>query len=179
MGFFSWKTSDTGESIASSHSNRPTKPVYLLQPNGKAPICELDYEGYGVFGGVNVYEWLAEVNFGNKSLVNVAISADCGKYYVDDNAVYLCAVHLSEAEFRQVVKTDKKVVVFETYAALLPNGMTPNQCIEAGLWREAQIPLTYPLKFSFDPNARYEDLPAAESCEYQGFFYPDEDEDDA
>lgn len=179
MGFFSWKTSDTGESIANRHSSRPTKPVYLLQPNGKAPICEREYQGYGIYGGVFVYDWLAEINFGDKSLVNVAINADCGGYYEDANTAYLCKMHLSEAEFRKVVLTDKTVVVFENYAALLPNWMTPNQCIKAGLWHEAQIPLTYPLKFSFDPTARYEDLPAAESCEFQGYFYPDDDEEDA
>lgn len=178
MGMFSWKTSDTGESIANRFSSRPTKEVYLLQPDGKEPICEDFYKGYGHFGGIYAYEWLAEMNFGDKSLINAAISADCGFYCIDETTVYLCAVHLTEAEFRKVVTTDKKVVVFETYAALLPNGMTPNQCIEAGLWQQAKIPLIYPLKFSLNPNARYEDLPAAESCECQGYFYPDYDESD-
>ena len=178
MGFFSWKTSDTGESIANRYSSRPTKEVYLLQPDGKEPICEDLYKGTGHFGGVYVYEWLAEMNFGDKSLINAAINADCGKYHFDENIVYLCGLHLSEAEFRKVVTTDKKVVVFETYASELSSGMTPNQCIEAGLWQQAKIPLTYPLKFSLDSNARYEDLPAALSCECQGYFYPDDEDDE-
>ena len=176
MGFFSWKTSDTGESIANCYSSRPTRPVYLLQPHGNAPICEPNYQGYGVFGGVNAYEWLAEMNFGDKSLINVAIKAECGTYHFDEHNVYICAADLSEAEFRQVVKTDKVVVVFETFSALLRNGKTPNQCIEAGLWQEAKIALSYPLKFSFVADAKYEDLPASEQCECQGFFFDDNDE---
>jgi hypothetical protein len=35
------------------------------------------------------------------------------------------------------------------------------------------ITLTYPLKFSFNPDAVYEDLPASESCPFQGYFYED------
>lgn len=64
MGFFSWKTADSNESIANVHSGHVNarKPVYLLQPNGKEPIAELAYEGYGLFGGVDAYAWLAKMN---------------------------------------------------------------------------------------------------------------------
>jgi hypothetical protein len=63
MGFFSWKTADSKESIANIHSTHQNarKPVYLLQPN-KDPICETAYDGYGVFGGVDAYAWLAKMN---------------------------------------------------------------------------------------------------------------------
>jgi len=37
----------------------------------------------------------------------------------------------------------------------------------------------FPLKFSFDKNAVYEDLPAAKSDPSQGYFYGDEDDDNA
>jgi hypothetical protein len=59
MGFFSWKTSDTHKSISNSYSCRPTFTVYLLQPHGLPPIREDEYEGYGDFGGQDVYELLA------------------------------------------------------------------------------------------------------------------------
>lgn len=58
MGFFSLKTSDTDRSISNTYSNRGTFTVYLLTPFG-AKIKEDDYEGYGMFGGYDVYHLLA------------------------------------------------------------------------------------------------------------------------
>jgi len=62
MGMFSWLTSDSNESIANVYSSRPTRTVYLLQPNGEAPLVEPAYGGYGDFGGVDAYVWIAEHN---------------------------------------------------------------------------------------------------------------------
>jgi len=61
MGFFSWNTCDTGESIANQFSNRPTFPVHMITPDGRV-FTEPDYEGYGVFGGKDYFELLAELN---------------------------------------------------------------------------------------------------------------------
>jgi len=57
MGQFSWLTQDTGRSISS------IKPftVYLIADNG-AWWKEENYEGYGVFGGHDFYELLADMN---------------------------------------------------------------------------------------------------------------------
>jgi len=67
MGFFSFKTSDTNESIANIHSDHPNKgrTVYLVQPNGKPPIAENAYNGYGDFGDIDAYAWLAKFNAPN------------------------------------------------------------------------------------------------------------------
>ncbi|QIR16345.1 hypothetical protein [Shewanella aestuarii] len=64
MGFFSFKTCDSKESIANIHSNHPNagRTVYLLQPNGERPIQETAYQGYGDFGHVDAYAWLAKFN---------------------------------------------------------------------------------------------------------------------
>jgi hypothetical protein len=173
MGFFSWKTADTQESIANIHSGKEVKPVYLIQPNGDAPIKESAYGGNGTLGGVDVYAWLALKNFGNAKFIDAAISADCGHYYEDEKTVYLCKMHISKREFLLVnPDCNKKVVMFDNYSATLKNGMTPNQCIEQGLWQEKRLALKYPLKFSHNPDAIYEQLPASENCEFQGFFYP-------
>jgi len=65
MGFFSWKTADTKRPINNVYSKRPHKrTVYLLQPDSKPSIAENDYEGYGNFGGVDAYAWLARMNLG-------------------------------------------------------------------------------------------------------------------
>lgn len=61
MGFFSWMTADTQESIANKWSDRPTKPVWLLCPDGEH-IEETNYDGYGVFGGTDVFVWWMKRN---------------------------------------------------------------------------------------------------------------------
>lgn len=61
MGFFSWKAQDTGASISNSSSSRGTFPVTMTDDKGNK-WHENDYEGYGVFGGKDFYELLAEMN---------------------------------------------------------------------------------------------------------------------
>lgn len=61
MGFFSWKTSDTKESISNKYSVLGTSTVYVLLPDG-GHIKESHYEGYGVFGGHDIYALVAQWN---------------------------------------------------------------------------------------------------------------------
>ena len=61
MGFFSWKTQDTDNSIANQYSNRKTFRVQMLDNKGNV-WTEDTYEGYGRFGGKDFYELLAEMN---------------------------------------------------------------------------------------------------------------------
>lgn len=61
MGFFSWKTCDTGDSIANNYSPRPTFAVHMITPDGRV-FTEKNYEGYGGFGGKDFYELLSELN---------------------------------------------------------------------------------------------------------------------
>lgn len=61
MGFFSFKTQDTGRSISNRHSSRATFTVYMSDGNGNV-WKEDNYDGYGVFGGKDFYELLAEMN---------------------------------------------------------------------------------------------------------------------
>ncbi len=42
MGFFSWKTCDSKESISNVYSGRQVRTVYLLQPHGQKPL-----QGFG------------------------------------------------------------------------------------------------------------------------------------
>jgi hypothetical protein len=65
MGFFSWKTSDTEKSISNRYSDRGALPVYVLCPDG-SKIYEPNYEGYGEFGGRDMYALVAQWNFPEK-----------------------------------------------------------------------------------------------------------------
>lgn len=178
MGFFSWKTSDEGVSVANTYSGVEPIPVYLLRPDGKKPIKEEAYEGYGDFGGVDVFEILARDNLPEamantlslEKLREIGIGVDCGSYYIHK-------------------ETGQKWTVFHDYSALLDGeghhypggydgivkefGKSFNEMIANGDVEEKSISdlIQYPLKLSFDPNADYHSLPASELCPQQGYFY--------
>lgn len=80
MGFFSWQTSDTDESISNNSSDRGALAVKMLAPDGRV-WEEKDYDGYGVFGGKDYYELLAELNGGTNRDDGINIAYDknpCG-----------------------------------------------------------------------------------------------------
>ena len=60
MGFFSWRTSDTKRSIPSKHSCRDTFPVTMVLD--QVTWRESQYEGYGVFGGKDIFVLITEAN---------------------------------------------------------------------------------------------------------------------
>lgn len=59
MGSFSWYASDTRRAIRSGNYN--PFPVYALRPDGE-PLLETNYEGYGRFGGQDIYDLVADWN---------------------------------------------------------------------------------------------------------------------
>ena len=61
-GQFSWMTQDTGQQIGSQDENKI--PVYMFDDKGKY-YYENDYDGYGVFGGMDYYELLDKMNGGS------------------------------------------------------------------------------------------------------------------
>jgi hypothetical protein len=61
MGFFSFMTSDSNESISNSSSRRGAFTVYMLDDKGNV-WTEHEYEGYGVFGEKDYFELFAEMN---------------------------------------------------------------------------------------------------------------------
>ena len=62
MGVFSWRTSDSKQSIPNCmQSYKPTFTVYMLDNTGKAWV-ETAYGGYGVFGGKCFFLLVAEMN---------------------------------------------------------------------------------------------------------------------
>lgn len=176
MGFFSWKTADTQMSIANVYSDRPVRNVYLLQPNGKPPIAEDAYEGYGDFGGKDAYEWLAEQHGLTGREAGIALQYLTVLRHKETDTVYYCALHataellkdfgVQARQIKQFGRYDELIVLNDIEASI-------NDHRAAGRLAEESMQhlLKYPLKFSFDKDARYEDLPASESCEHQGYFY--------
>ena len=86
MGFFSWYTQDTDCSIANQYSNEPTFVVFMLDDKGNSWM-EDNYEGYGVFGGKDFYELLAEMNgLGSDRQLGIDL-AFSSKPYISPNLV--------------------------------------------------------------------------------------------
>ncbi len=127
MGYFSWKTCDTDRSIANNDSDRETFEVHMIAPDGRA-FTEEDYGGFGVFGGKDFYDLLAELN---------GLGTDRSA------AIALC--------FKNNTSGDDTIGVI--YPKLVEN-------------------------LAEDVEGQYANLPNPTSCGDQGFFYPDDDEDD-
>lgn len=177
MGFFSFLTSDTEESISSTYSDRGAKTVYLLQPNGEDPIKEDSYEGYGEFGGVDVYEWLARHNLPKNKIASMSkgmirksgLALALGKYYLHRDTGQKWSIFHGYAYLIKGCKDFRG-----SYATTIAEyGKTPAELIESGEFQEFKIAknLKFPLKFSFDKDADYDSLPPAKNCPNQGYFY--------
>ena len=69
MGFYSWFTADTEESISNSYSIRGALPVKMLDNKSNAWV-EKEYAGYGRFGGKGFYELVVKAKTGD---VNAAM----------------------------------------------------------------------------------------------------------
>jgi len=59
MGLFSWFTVEGAQIVSDCSEHKFV--VYMHSPDGSV-WAEKDYEGYGVFGGKDYYELLAELN---------------------------------------------------------------------------------------------------------------------
>jgi hypothetical protein len=83
-GQFSWMTQDTGQQIGSQEENKI--PVYMFDNKGKY-YYENDYDGYGVFGGMDYYELLDKMN-GGEGDRSRGINLAFGKIKTDNKILY-------------------------------------------------------------------------------------------
>lgn len=180
MGFFSWKTSEDKVSIPNVHSGRSISTVYLIQPNGRPPIAEPSYDGFGYFGGVNAFNWIFENN-------EKIPSADLSQLSVEE--IFMLGVSMVNGEVCRDTQTgeiwhifiDARHVVLGNYACTtwsddIPRfGESANDLLTSGRFELIDIcdlvDFKYPLKFSFNPEAVYEEIPTSECCPDQGYFY--------
>jgi len=133
MGFFSWITQDGNNSIANQFSNRSTFNVVMVD-NKDNKWVEDDYEGYGVFGGKDFYELLAEMN-------GVVCDLE-GEEYTD-----FMREKGIELAFKNNPSGDNT-----------PGVLYPNLVEDADYWEWLNE--------------------GPESCEFQGYFYIDDDLDE-
>lgn len=179
MVFFSWTTSDTKTAIRHIHAEEDCRTVYLLQPSGEH-IKETAYEGYGMFGGVDAYTWLAKMNlpqesltgFSEKELRSVGINLQHGDLLKTHDGKLHALFHGGEKMFKAM---GLNVEAFQgRWDGSIPGlGTSANELVANGPAMTVRIgelfPLRYPLKFSFNPDADYDALPAAEDDPNQGF----------
>ena len=173
MGVFSWLTSDTEKSIQWGVK----RTAYLLQPGGQPSIAEPCYEGYGRFGGVDAYVWLFE---NNKQLFKGDTSE------LTDEQKRIVGIYLEDGEVCQDPETGQIYHVDADLSCIVPGeiiryyfdevpgfgGKTVRELLDSGRFTKVPVSqfvkIKYPLKFSFNPEARYEHLPAAKPCPWQG-----------
>jgi hypothetical protein len=136
MGFFSWNTQDTNKSIANHYSTRRTFKVYMIDDKGNK-WEEDNYDGYGVFGGKDYFELLAEMN-GVLDREIVSLEGEAYTDYMRGRGIEL-AFHNNPSGYA-------------TEGVLYPN-------------------LTENANWPYDKSG-------PESCNEQGFFYGDEENQD-
>ena len=177
MGFFSWKTSDTQRSIPSSYSDRPTFPVHMITEDGQV-FTENDYDGYGNFGGKDIYVLIAEMN-GLKG-------------ETEDETRTLC---FDKIWRRGIEKNGKKYYHkedFSHYQEPLEDGFDANELVANHGWKNFgdsghfaewekqgyKVPkLVEVLPSKENWLSEWNSLPYPDSCEFQGYFYEDGDEE--
>jgi len=149
----------------------------LLQPDGKPPIIEPYYDGYGSFGEMDAFAWLAKANLPGEMLDGcdeesirwLGIALDSESVFRDTRTGKIWSIYSDHSEF---VDGDSAFFSGRYNEVCDEWGMSPNQALEAGILVEVPIStihsVKYPLKFSFDPGAVYESLPASVVCPDQG-----------
>jgi hypothetical protein len=185
MGFFSWFTSDTNKSIANNYSKRETFPVYMITEDGQV-FYEEDYEGYGEFGGKDIYVLAAEMN-GYK-----------GKDDEETRNLFFDKIWIRGVRNGDIVLEYKKD--FDHYQTLISvNGIdglvTANALVSEHGWKYfgdsgdfndfaeqglkmpklvEKLPLVSPIHAMDKWKEIWDSLPYPESCPEQGYFYDDD-----
>ena len=176
MGFFSWHTSDTKKSIPNTYSGRKTFTVHMITENGLV-FTEKHYEGYGKFGGKDIYDLIAEMNK-LKSKEEPRLAA------ID----LLFKTQITNGIKTYTQGTSEDADFFNWGLPLeSEGGKSPNQLLDEG-WKKVhpngygewniavkngiKLPkLVQKLPSKENWKEAWSKLPYPESCENQGYFY--------
>lgn len=157
MGFISWLTSDTENSIPNLYSDNECIKVHMMDNDGNV-FVEENYEGYGDFGGKNYFELLAEMNG--------------GKTKEDGLTIYNGVRGIKNIKTNEVLLYDKDFLCWDT--PIYEGQPTPYSLVFNGEWimvTEKLEDISYPLLLEKPQQVTdwYNKVP--EECEYQGYFY--------
>ena len=179
MGFFSWKTSDTNKSISNIYSRRKPFTVHLIIEDGLIST-ESNYNGYGVFGGVDIYSFIGEKNgvtgksqdeirdnvFKELFLHGVKNGTKTYTYQKDfpyyDTPIEaeggLCANELAKVEGWERFGQDT------SFKGLAKRGLKVPKLVE-------NLPNEYHLFSNEEKKKYFDSLPYPKNCPAQGYFY--------
>ena len=181
MGQFSWLDCVSGKQIVDDK----VKDVFVLVPKefGGGHIKETCYDGYGHFGGYDIFDlvadWNREVLSRNPNFIlphevqkeSHGFSNDSGKVKLNYWYKHYSNLNLTKEEVVEKIKQDSNTNYFEW------------RYIGIGLacYDEDNEALPFPIKITYDKHACYELCVPSESDPNQGWEYEedeDEDEDD-
>jgi len=173
MGLFSWKTQDTNRSIpCDGNSSRPTFPVTMTDNKGNV-WNEPNYEGYGEFGGKDYYQLVAEMSR----------PKECTGVVDDDRLIGINLCHGTGAIKNKItgkVYRSSGHDFFNWETEILPHGLSANASLKlTGNWERFEVVETnlfYP-NLTEDKNHTWSNE-EPENCEYQGYFYHDDWEEE-
>jgi hypothetical protein len=147
MGQFSWLDCKTGEQVIDDKR----RDVYVLIPKefGGGHIKEECYDGYGRFGGHDIYDLVVDWN------------REYLEEYRQDNT-FIC-------DWLQ-----KKKSVEDAFNTMAKRSIG----ISIACYDKDNERLHYPIKITHDPNAVYEECSPSMSDPNQGWEFNEDDEDD-
>ena len=156
MGFFSWKTSDTKQSVSNKHSEYGALPVKLLDNKGNEFI-ELDYNGYGVFKNKDFMLYAYDMN--NCKITKKQRKELIKKWNTRRDTKIKRTSHFISQDFKTELPTlkEKKEMLKDLKISIA--------------WHTVENGGKLPKLVTLACNKNYNELPNSERCEYQGFFY--------
>lgn len=175
MGQFSWLDCKTEEQVL----DNVRRDVYVLVPKefGGGHIKEECYEGYGVFGGHDVYDLVADWNreYIDPYMLKKPKRSNWGDWDGADDA-YESAVRGWERERRKIADFIKQEKSNAQMAEEYGSGWKRIIGIEIACYDEDNANLRYPIKITHDPNAIYEWCGISKGDPNQGWLVEDDDD---
>jgi len=174
MGFFSWKTSDTRKSVPNIHSSRKAFTIHMITEYGQV-FTEPAYDGYGEFGGMDIYVLIAELNgiegANNDEKRIKAIDLLHKTILTDGEKVLECGKDFTNwgTPIKGFNKTANELVE-AGWTKVYPNGYGDfNAAAKKGI----SLPKLVQTLPSADSNWKefWDKLPYPKDCENQGYFY--------
>lgn len=156
MGYFTWNFANHNNERKLYYGTRG----YVACPDGTY-LKEEYYDGYGIFGGKDIYDLVVDWNKDN--LVDI-LSNKNYKLHCDGSRLIPVAQAFiegkSEEEIRKIYAE-----VGGPFARSVPQDWKRNIGIAIACYDEDNARLKYPIKITSNMKYKYEDLPSSNSCQ--------------